>query len=107
MKRVVCTICLLLIGGGCTRAWYSPNRTFEQCRQDFIECDYDAVRASYTPTGFGRSAISAGMQEGFQKVNVCGKCMQARGYGLLPVKQLLTGVRQAATSYGSWNIAGR
>jgi len=98
MTRVLCTICLLLIGGGCTRAWYNPNRSFEQCRQDFIECDYEAVKASYTPHSFWVSPVSAGMQEGFQKVRVCAACMQARGYGLIPVKQLPTGVRQAATS---------
>lgn len=107
MKKVVIVICMLLIGGGCARAWYSPNKTLEQCRQDFLECNLDAIKASYPEKYFGRYVISAGMQERGRKENICGSCMRARGYGLIPVKQLPTGVRQAPTSYGSWYIAGR
>lgn len=107
MKTIVCLVCLMILEGGCARAWYNPNRSLKQCRQDFLECNYEAVKASYTPHSYWMSPTSAGMQEGFQKVNVCGSCMQARGYGLIPVKQLPEGVRQAPTSYGSWYIAGR
>ena len=84
-------------------AWYKPNKTYEECQQDFLECHYDVVKAIYKKYGYVRS----GTIEGFERMVVCGTCMKERGYGLIPVEQLPVRVTRAKTSYGSWEIAGK
>ena len=100
-------ICLLLIGGSCqserkissrTKAWYNPNRTFDQCSKDFIECDHEAVRRSYSSIGVGSVSL---------RVILCSNCMEARGYELVIVKQLPVETRRILTGYGDWQVAGR
>ncbi len=107
MKKVVCMICLLLVGGSCwnegrssseTKAWYNPKRTFEQCCKDFIECDHKAVRRSYSTLGLGSVIL---------RVGFCGECMEARGYKLVPVKKIPAETRRISTGYGNWEVAGR
>ena len=107
MKKVVCMICLLLVGGSCwnegrisstKRAWYNPDKTVEQCSRDFVECDHEAVIRSYSSIGLESMAL---------RVGVCGVCMKERGYELVPVNKLPAGTRTVSTGYGNWQVAGR
>lgn len=107
MKKLLCTICLLLVvsvSGCASWYWYQPGKTLEQCRQDFLECNYEASKHSYVPHGFGVSPMSAEMQTGFQKVRLCMQCMQARGYYGLYEKQLPVGTRTLRLDQ---NVAGK
>lgn len=107
MKTVLCVICLLLVGGSCqserkissrAKVWYNPKRTFEQCCKDFIECDHEAVRRSYSSIGVGNVSL---------RVILCSNCMEASGYELVPVKQIPAETRRVSTGYGNWEVAGR
>lgn len=107
MKRVLCAICLLLVGGSCWNearttsekiVWYNQNKTYEECCQDFIECDHESAIRSYTTLGLGSVTL---------RVGYFGTCMQARGYELVPVKQLPAETRRVSTGYGNWEVAGR
>lgn len=81
MKRVMCTICLMLISaGGCGSRFVKYGTTAEQAAQDFAECKYEATKASYTPMSRFDSPIMAGMQEGMQFNSVMKLCMEAKGY---------------------------
>jgi hypothetical protein len=85
MRRVICTICLLLIfsTGGCVTYWYQPEKTLKQCSQDSIECMYDANKHAYP------SSTSFLYQQ----------CMRVRGYKALTKDQLPPGIRMSRAHY--------
>lgn len=91
MKKVLCTICLLLISG-CAVYHYQPGKTLEQCSQDSRECMYDANKHAY-PVG---------------AATLYYQCMSIRGYQKLSKEQLPAGVRTRQTDdYGFYYIAGK
>lgn len=70
---------------GCAgeRIWVNPSKSSEEAQKDFRECSYDSDKHSFVPYGDGRSPVSAGLQQGFQSVNLMNGCMQSRGYSLV------------------------
>jgi len=84
MKAVLTTICLVaLLVGGCQKScWVKTYATQEDFNRDAAQCKYEAIKASYTPMGPFDSAISSGMQEGFQQSKVYNACMQSKGWRL-------------------------
>jgi hypothetical protein len=84
--RIVFLLALSVVSGCATTAnnkvWYKPSASQEQASADWRQCDYESSAGSYTPMGAFDSPISAGIQEGIQKVTLMSKCMQAKGYYL-------------------------
>jgi len=71
MKRSL--IAVLLVSAGCaTGAWYRPNGTEAGFRQDNLECDYEARKAT--------AATISGFQAGWEQATLRRMCMQTRGY---------------------------
>jgi len=76
MKRIVCTICLLiLLVNGCTSCWYQPDKTLEQCLQDVIECKRQARNSGLFPLQLGFLSTSPSPMRQFYM-----DCMQMKGY---------------------------
>lgn len=85
MVRFVLLLVCLLAFSGCAsdRVWVNNSKTNKEAQKDFRECKYDSEKNSFVPYGDGRSPISAGLQEGFQSVNLMAECMRSRGYSLV------------------------
>jgi len=76
MKKLLTTICLLVLVSGCgTVAWYRPDTSLDQCYRDSCECSYDANKS------FG------------DHLSLYYQCMELRGYKEWPRKDLPEGTR--------------
>jgi len=92
MKRVMCTICLLLIVGvgGCVSIyWYQPNKTLEQCLQASEECFVIADEQLGTRHSFFPQFTDATYYRSYRR------CMQLQNYQLFDRKKLPAGIRMS------------
>lgn len=63
---------LLLLQGCATGAWFHPTATEAKFRQDAMECEYDARKAT--------AGIRSGMEAGYEQASLTRMCLQVRGY---------------------------
>ncbi len=71
MRTVIIGVALL--ASSCAQGkWYHPTATETQFRQDLLECEYDASKAT--------ASIASGFQAGWEKGNLQRMCLQTRGY---------------------------
>lgn len=90
MKRLILTICLLLIvnAGGCVSVyWFQSDKTLEECLQDSKECVYYADEIVGPEAPFPLSGSSRLRRTTYRQ------CMYSRGYRLFDKKKLPTEIR--------------
>lgn len=75
-KKIIALLVLLLMGCG-TPYWHSTHHSLNECRQDYMECQYEASKAT---AGIYGPPISAGVQSGIQKSLLIDQCMKVKGY---------------------------
>ena len=106
MKNMIFLFVVLSTLVGCaasTQVWYKQSATNQQAQTDWTQCEYEASRGSYTPMGAFDSPISAGIQEGFQKVSLMNKCMTAKGYYLTEKENVASFSRPIYQTLGTFN----
>lgn len=90
MKSFVCSLVLISLMTGCvgSKVWIRDSTDAEQAKRDFFECKYDSSKNSFVAYGRHIDPVSAGIQEGFQSVNLMNQCMTAKGYYLVGKHEL-------------------
>lgn len=68
---------------GCANYWYQEGKTFEQCRQDRLECYEEMKMYSYDPEDLGKYEFKL-MED----------CMIQKGYRLVPDNRLHVRVKR-------------
>lgn len=80
MKKLLCTIVLVLICGCGTSAWYQPEKNLEQAVRDCEECRYEVLKYGSGPS---QGHIYS------HDTEVLIQCMRLRGYSFVDVSALL------------------
>ncbi|MHC4693132.1 MAG: hypothetical protein ACYS67_10360 [Planctomycetota bacterium] len=87
MKRELVTatfIAVLLCSfAGCTTYWYQEGKTFEECKQDYVDCFEDMKRYSRDPEDLDKYEFKL-MED----------CMILKGYRLVTERQLYVRVKR-------------
>lgn len=102
MKNLVLYFVLMLIlclYSGCTQYWYNKDKTFTECKTDYIECRIGADMAIDNDDCLCN-----------EKIRYEEKCMKAKGYKLISERSLSPSARRrpADEIYGEkYGIAGK
>lgn len=108
IKNIAITLALIgLTMAGCqSHYWYQEGKTFEECRRDCFECNYEAGKyARGVGVTFHEYPYSWGLPSGGptslhygtggrSRAGLRYDCMQAKGYRLVPKEQLPLEMRQ-------------
>ncbi len=102
MKNLVLcfvSILVLCLSSGCARYWYNKDKTFTECKNDYIECRIGADMAIDND-----DCLCS------EKIRYEEKCMKAKGYRLISEGSLNSSARRrpADEIYGEkYGIAGK
>lgn len=73
MKRLtIAALAVAALSGCATGKWHHPSKDETQFRQDALECEYDARKAT--------ANIRSGFEAGWERGSLERLCMQTRGY---------------------------
>lgn len=89
-------VLLLCLVTGCATYWYQEGKTFEECKQDQLECYEEMKRYSSNWEDLGK-----------QEFELMKDCMGQRGYRLVTERKLFVRVkREPADPNVPWMIHG-
>ena len=92
----ILTVLLLCFVAGCATYWYQEGKTFEECKQDNLECYEEMKRYSSDWESLGK-----------QEFELMEDCMVQRGYRLVTERELFVRVkREPADPCVPWMIHG-
>lgn len=74
---IIFSLPFLLFCTGCSQYWYQPDNTFDQCKQDRLEC-FEQLKKR---TDFGYATVD-------YEVDFIKNCMTEKGYQLVAQDQL-------------------
>jgi hypothetical protein len=93
--RNIFVVILLVLVSGCTKYWYNPSRTFEQCEYDRLQCFKQLGKLSDLNSSTN------------YKLEYMKECMKDKGYKLVGENKLPLDVkRQAPDNTIHWQLKG-